>query len=583
MQRITPLNPFFMIPTTFLFLLLTFCIPAFAGEVWINGNTGNDANLGTEESPLYSINAAMDALGGKGGTVYATGRWDVRWYFNERRFTAEVPLRIECDDAMVWGFALPPPYNPETHNERTMDSCLILSDCEHIYIRGLEVQGGGGEGIALSDSYPWRDEAGVAHGLGWITLDGIIVNHCKANGVFTGGYVLHDITIKNYKVLNTIVPPGHGDTNHGIYISGGNWKPEWPAYWNIKIMNGEVTRTGGRHCLQFNCRADNVRVTNNLFRHAQLCGFSSIGVQDLVYENNISYGHNRCPVVIYDYDWYVNWEAMLGATDGPRTLEDWRALARLQDEFLDMLDAGTMDMTSNWDKGSEAEYFLATHQPNQRHLYKNNTFYNGPVQWEVDQWHNNKPDHQPVIQINNDVHWKAVQHGYKFPPEDFVFQGNILVGTTGRIIDTYNEYETEELTLLDNMIWTLDGSAPYLSGAGTPKFIGGTIAGKDPRFSAPPIYPPLVDLTKTPYYDFEKDHNTIFNAYSIPGKKHNMGKRFRVSLLGNKVQKKTRLIRQVMVPSQGTKPVDLENIDNNKNMPPAMKDLLKELKKNMKE
>lgn len=492
-------------------IFLALSLSGFGQEVWVNPQTGDDFNPGTLEEPYFSLHAAIGGLEG-GGVVHASGLFTGKWRLKDLKYTHEDPLIIAGKGAVIWGFKLPPPFDPSTHIERTLDSCISIQDSEHIIIRDVECQGGGGQGIELNNSYPWVDSEGNARGLGWITLDGITVRNCKANGIFSGGHVIHDLTIKDCKILDTVVPPGQGGTNHGIYISGGNWKPEWPPYWGIKILRTEVTRTGGRHCIQFNCRARGVTIRGCLLRHAQLCGLSAIGVQDLVFENNIVYGGNKQCVVIFDDEWGAN---------------------------LD--DKNTRDA------------FLSTHQPNKNHYYKNNTFVCGPKQWMKDPWHNNNPMQQPVFLINNDVHWRVEKYGEDYRNENFYFEGNIFVGTNGEIISCYHDYETAELQLVNNMIWVLNGEDPYLGAAGTPKFMKGNIL-KNPRFQEGPLYPNSIDLGKDPFYDWTQ-HPTKFNAYSIPGKKTGMGKQFKVAMISKKVDAKVPIIDKI-IPGPGIRKLD---------------------------
>jgi hypothetical protein len=140
--------------------------------------------------------------------------------------------------------------------------------------------------------------------------------------------------------------------------------------------------------------------------------------------------------------------------------------------------------------------------------------------------------------------------------ENIVFDGNILVGTKGAIFSCYHQEETESLQLINNMVWTLNDEEPHIGGIGTPKLVVGNIWA-NPRFQEGPTYPDTISLIENPYYDWSQ-HPTSFNAYSIPGKRHDMGKQFRIAFVGprGKIGQKA---PGLVVPIRGVEPVGLEN------------------------
>ena len=439
----------------------------------------------------------------KGGDiVYVNGTWSATLQFGKLKYPDETPLVIDGQ------------------NKTKLLKGLSVMDCHNLTVQNMDVTGSNGSaGVDINDSYP---DIGIKN----VTFKGLNIHDVGPRGIFMGGHNIDGVCIIGCTITRII------DGTHGIYLTGGHWKPEYPAIRNIRIENCDVSYIiAGRNDIQLNGRFDGVVILNNRVRHAQLNGFTLIGCQNVLVEENEVYGCNRgTGLVIYDYA--SHWAPYYNYFETP---EDIAA-------------------------------FCATHHPCQNIMARKNTFVVGPTRYSVDAYHSDDPTaNHPAILINNAVHsgfmfyvageataidrskidyleppepdWDAMKLGrvfgddyiykqFDFPPKNIVIKDNILVGPSENLLDIYNAAEAVETALVGNMTWVLDGTTPCIHGATKLKYVAGNIV-VDPEFKTAAQYD-FVNLIKTPGYDW-REHKTKFNGLSWPGKQAKKGRTYKVN------------------------------------------------------
>jgi hypothetical protein len=395
-----------------------------------------------------------------------------------------VHLSGEFKGPMGIGKLINDPSNPlviDGHDMATIIGGMSIMDCHNVIFKGIKFIGP----VELNDSYP-------EIGLRGIAFERCSVEYGHPRGVFMGGHNIQDITFTECSFFYTI-----GGT-HVVYMTGGHWRDDYGPVKNIDFRRCVFGYCpAGRNTLQFNGRFDGVRVEDCLFMHAQLNGITAIGVQNGVFKNNISYGHNRgSGIVIYDY------------------ASHW---APYYNHFKTQADI---------------DAFQAVHHPCQNIIVDHNTFVVGPKQFSKDAWHYDDPtDGHPAVLINNAVHSgfsfydpelaKNVTHpGFEYPTKGIHIAHNILHGPSPNLIDIYNAHEAAETDLLYNMGWVTGAGVPCIGKCPKVKTNKGNFI-KNPDFEQPPRYG-WVNLTTSPHYDFSQ-HHSDFNAFSWPARVAGVG------------------------------------------------------------
>jgi hypothetical protein len=362
---------------------------------------------------------------------------------------------------------------------------VSIMDCHNVIIRNADITGG----INLNDSYP---EIGLKN----ITIENCYIHDTgSARPIFSGGSNIDGIFILNNKIGRTY------NSTHGIYLSGGQWKGEYPPIRNI-VIKGNTIGIGpaGRNGIQCNGRFYGGEISDNLIFCFELNGINLIGCQNFTISNNTIFGNNRGCIGIYNYIDTHYWNPF-----DEDEMKDW----------------------------------LASHYVNNFIKIIDNKLIVGPKQFHKGKWHNNDPRNgYPVIFLKDasasDVDktlyylrkdpeaFKAflIEHGQdvekpeeyekyiakyieglkkKFEmPTGFVGMVNNKIWTPNTcIVQASSVTDVDNLYFMNNEIWVEDGKQPY---ADYMKYIA-DISGnkiKEPEFDLP-IYP-FVDITKTPDY-----------------------------------------------------------------------------------
>jgi hypothetical protein len=358
---------------------------------------------------------------------------------------------------------------------------ISIMDCHNIRIQDLTVWGGIMQTVHLSDSYP-------EFGLHNIHLDNVEVRYGSKRGIFMGGHNISDITIENCLVHETI----YGDTTHGIYLSGGHWRPEYPPIRNVKILNTKVHHSGGRHGIQLNGRFSGVEIKKCKTFFNELAGISLIGVQDCTVSESIIWGNNRQGLIIYDYFDHNYW-----------------------------------DIT---DEASVA-HWKGCHHPNQNITMLNNTILVGPKQWKMDEWHNNTPANKAAVLVN-------CNNGADFPelkPSNLYIRDNVLWSKDDVMVKYGHKFDAKATVMEGNMCWAGD-KIPKVYAPGDPGSWGIEYLNihasthfkqnmvMDPEFSQLPEYD-FIDLIEAPF-DFSM-HSHKVGLDSAPAKEYKKGAKLR--------------------------------------------------------
>lgn len=375
---------------------------------------------------------------------------------NKEIHPVDNPKVIDLNGAVLWGFDPNGCKGPDHFDfleqyERGLGrtyKTIRIHDCHNVKIMNGEIWGGASCGVELMSS-----DASI--GLKNITLENIKVKWGAARGIFSGGSNIDGVTLKDCSVLYTVW--GNGDTTHGVYFSGGGWNPSFPPIRNIRVEGCDIGYTGGRHCLQFNGRFENIRVTENKLYHGQMGGLSLIGCQKVEVADNFMWGSSRWPIQVYDYTWGID------------PLDEEQVLA-----------------------------FLKSHHPNRDIAIHHNTLVVGPKAWRHDAWHgasSYSPDRRPGIYVSNDC------DGYfPYKQERIYIQDNVIVSPWAPMIGYQRVSCGEGTEVKDNMYWCSDEAAkplvqihgfgdkgiPYLEAVAPQRFSGNIQM--DPKFRLKPSY-----------------------------------------------------------------------------------------------
>jgi hypothetical protein len=377
---------------------------------------------------------------------------------------------------------------------------ITIMDCHNIIVEWFKVTGKNYNGcsVELNDSYP---EIGLKN----IKIKGIDIDVLYGGrGIFTGGHVMNGIKIVQCHIRGPILG------THGIYCSGGHWDSVYPPCSDFVIRGNTIElQPGGRNCLQFNGRFENVDISNNSFSHSQLNLITLIGVRKAKIYNNTGYGANRGSfIVVYDY------------------ASHW---APYYNYFRTQADI---------------DLFCETHWSCQDIDVEHNTAVVGPKRFSVDAYHSDDPTAgHPWALINNAVHsgflfWdptikKHIEHpGFEFPTKNINLRYNIMASPNPNLIDTYNKHEGEQTTLIKNMLFTASPK-PIVVGQ------SGIIAGaadniiKNPDFHQWPKYG-FVDMIQHPTFPWDQ-FKSSFDGFSEPGYHAKVGRKSPIFQPSNKV------------------------------------------------
>lgn len=372
--------------------------------------------------------------------------------------------------------------NPHHLPARTYGGISVM-DCHNVRIKSVAVYGGINQAVNLNDSYP---EVGLKN----ITLEDVRVYYGAKWGIFMGGHNIEGIAIRNCKVRETC----YGDTEHGIYLSGGHWNGDYPPVRRVLLVGNTVCYSGGRHGIQLNGRFSGVSVISNTLYHNEMAGLSLIGCQNVAVKNNIIYGNNKQGIVVYDY------------VDGSY----W-----------------------NLNDPEEEAKWKACHHRMENIVVENNTVVVPDHQWKKDPWHNNDPLKHPCIAVNSNC--GAL---YKeFIPARVVVQKNVLVHPNGFMVDYGHDHDAVGTFFARNMMYgdALQGDGPFVRVPTHKKLKKYSIAWleenyekffarnfvENPKFSNPPNFA-FVDLTALESFDFGTHISSAW-LYSSVGQEKNVG------------------------------------------------------------
>ena len=454
-------------------------------EIWVESPGGSDKGNGTQLDPFLTISRALQQVSGDKDWIHLSGTFTDGIKINKMKFSDH--LLIDGGGlTLLYGFEGPKEdFNPLSMPPRTWGTISIM-DCHNVRLQDLTVWGGVMQTVYLSDSYP---EIGLKN----IHLDNIEVRYGSKWGIFMGGHNIEDITIENCLVHET----AYGDTEHGIYLSGGHWRPEYPPIRNVKILNTRVHHSGGRHGIQLNGRFSGVEIDKCRTFLNELAGISLIGVQDCTVSNSLIWGNNRQGIVIYDY------------------------------------------FDHNYYTPEEIEHWKGCHHPNQNITIVNNTILVGPKQWKRDEWHNNTPVDKAAVLVN-------CNNGADFPefrPSNLYIRDNVLWSKTDKMVAYGHNFDAKATVMEGNMTWAGDqipkAYAPegawgieYLNSHASTHFKQNMVL--DPAFGQIPEYD-FIDVTKAPF-DFSM-HSWKVGLDSGPAREYKKGAKLRgkrPTVLGDK-------------------------------------------------
>jgi hypothetical protein len=372
-------------------------------------------------------------------------------------------------------------------------------DCHNISVEDFRVTGKNYNGcsVELNDSYP---EIGLKN----IKIKGIDIDVLYGGrGIFTGGHVMNGIKIIQCHVRGPILG------THGIYCSGGHWDSLYPPCSDFVIRGCTVElQPGGRNCVQFNGRFENVDISGNSFSHSQLNLITLIGVRKARVYNNTGYGANRGSFIVV-YDYASHWASYYNYF---KTQED-------------------------------VDSFCETHWSCQDIDIEHNTAVVGPKRFSIDEYHSDMPTGgHPWALINNAVHsgflfWdptikEHVEHpGFEFPTKNINLRYNIIASPNPNLIDTYNKHEGNQTFLTKNMLYSASPKPIVVGQSGA---IGGAVDNvvKNPDFHQWPKYP-FVNMIETPNYPWN-EYQSSFDAFSEPGYHAKIGRKSPIFQAGDK-------------------------------------------------
>ena len=451
-------------------------------EIWVESPGGSDAGNGTQLDPFLTIGRALKQVSGQKDCIHLSGTFTDGIKLSKMKFSEH--LLIDGGGlTLLYGFEGPKEqFDPLSMPPRTWGTISVM-DCHNVCIMDLTVWGGIMQTVHLSDSYP-------EIGLKSICLGNIEVRYGAKRGIFMGGHNIENIKIEDCLIHETV----YGDTTHGIYLSGGHWRPEYPPIRNVKILNTKVHHSGGRHGIQLNGRFSGVEIDKCRTFFNEFAGVSLIGVQDCTVSNSLIWGNNRQGVIIYDYFDHKYW-----------------------------------DITDDADVAK----WKGCHHPNQNITLLNNTILVGPKQWKRDEWHNNTPANKAAILVN-------CNNGKDFPefkPSNLHIRDNILWSKTDKMVAYGHNFDAKATIMEGNMCWVCDNMgfripkayAPagawgieYLNVHASTHFKQNMVM--DPEFSQIPEYD-FIDLTKAPF-DFSM-HSWKVGLDSGPAREYKKGAKLR--------------------------------------------------------
>lgn len=453
-------------------------------ELWVNANTGDDNNPGTQEKPLATPNSALSKLGGNNDLVHLEGVF----HAGLRPKMTKYPGHVIFDghnQTLLYGFEGPfQDFDPANPPARTYGTLGIM-DVHNFTARNMSVWGGNSQAVSLDDSYP---SVGIKN----VHLENIKVRYGASRGIFMGGNNIEGIYIDNCEVQETC----YGDTTHNIYLSGGHWNPDYPPIRKIRIRNTTCKYSGGRHGIQLNGRFDDVVIHGNKLYHNELAGLSLIGCQNVYVTENEIYGNQRQGIVIYDY-----WDHHYFDLENPESVEKWKKC----------------------------------HHPNDRIMIRNNTIFVGPTQWHKDFYHNNNPYKHGCILVNNNIN----DLGIPYRQHQIAIWKNVLVSPWSPILKYGGTLEAIACYVGDNLMWTEEAwgtpgiELPYGDGfysidwlqENATKWYKDNII-LDPKFVQRPEYQ-FVDRTQTPYFNVGVDHQTKADLFSKVAAELGKGKTYK--------------------------------------------------------
>lgn len=445
-------------------------------ELWVNAITGDDDNPGTSNQPLLTPNHALTKISGNGDLVHLEGTFYTGLKFKNKFYDGIVTVDGH-DKTLLYAFDGPfQEFDPANTPDRNYNR-LSISDSQNIKVKNLEVWGGNECALSLNNSYNY-------YGLKNIHLSGVRVKYGAPRGIFMGGNIIEGIYIDGCEVSETC----YGDTTHNIYLSGGHWDGGCPPVSKIRIRNTVCKYSGGRHGIQLNGRFKDVVIDGCELYHNELSGLSLIGCQDVKVSNNLIYGNNKQCIVIYDY-----W--------------DW----------------------AYWNPGDTREW-LECHHPNDNISIENNTLYVGPKQWERDEYHNNKPDNQPCVLINN-----KVNELFPYRQTNIMIKDNILFSPWKCIVEFGHLQEALKTRVVGNLVWSKATTKPIIKvpwgirqfvlkwlDRNYPSWSNRNIVA-NPDFYGEPEYD-FIDKREQPDFNFSVSHSTKANLFSRFGLRAGKGR-----------------------------------------------------------
>lgn len=365
---------------------------------------------------------------------------------------------------------------------------VSIMDCHNVILKNADIIGG----IGLNDSYP---EIGLKN----ITIENCFIHDSgTTKPIFMGGSNIEGIFILNNKIGRTY------DSTHGIYLSGGHWKPEWPPIRNI-VIKGNTIGLGpaGRNGIQCNGRFLGGDISDNYIFCFEMNGINLIGCQNFKVSGNIIAGNNRGCIGIYNY---------------------------IDSSYFNVFDEKEMD---RW---------LGCHFENTNIVFNDNILVVGPHQFHKNKWHNNDPTKgYPVIFIKDncpgDVDkamyylrkdeeafkeflikhsqnpekpeeyelWIAeylfeLKEKYKMPTGFILGYGNTIWTPNPCIIQAQDVTDVDNLYFMHNQLWSTSTKQMY----GDFQQQMADITGNsiiEPTFDLPEY--PFIDMIKYPNYDWK--------------------------------------------------------------------------------
>jgi len=194
-------------------------------ELWVNADTGDDNNPGTETQPLATPQAALYKLSGVNDLVHMKGIFYGGLKPQNYKYSGHV-IFDGHNEALLYAFdGAFQNFDPEKHPNRSYGNLNIM-DIHNFTIRNCHIWGGIAQGIHLDDSY---SSIGIKN----VHLENVRVRYAGGRGIFMGGNNIEGIYIDDCEVKETC----YGDTTHNIYLSGGHWDGSYPPIRKIRIRN----------------------------------------------------------------------------------------------------------------------------------------------------------------------------------------------------------------------------------------------------------------------------------------------------------------------------------------------------------